>query len=63
MRRPDTTDFRRRFRLAAGIALVAAGVFGAIHSVRAAVERHPRFVVADERRESIDYARGDVRRV
>lgn len=37
MRRPDTTDFRRRFRLAAGIALVAAGVFGAIHSVRAAV--------------------------
>ena len=37
MRRPDTTDFRRRFRLAAGIALVAAGVFGAIQSVRAAV--------------------------
>lgn len=37
MRRPDTTEFRRRFRLAAGIALVAAGVFGAIHSVRATV--------------------------
>lgn len=37
MRRPDTTDFRHRFRLAAGIALVAAGVFGAIHSVRATV--------------------------
>lgn len=32
----DTTGFRRRFRLAAGVALVAAGVFGTIHAVRAA---------------------------
>ncbi len=37
MRQPDTTGLRRRFRLAAGILLVAAGVFGAIHSVRAAL--------------------------
>lgn len=36
MKHPDTTGFRRRFRLGAGVALVAAGVFGAIHSVRAA---------------------------
>lgn len=36
MRLPDTTGFRRRFRLAAGVALVVAGVFGTIHSVRAA---------------------------
>ena len=36
MRHPDTNGFRRRFRLAAGVALVAAGFFGAIHSVRAA---------------------------
>lgn len=33
---PDTNGFRRRFRLAAGVVLVAAGFFGAIHSVRAA---------------------------
>ena len=36
MRHPDTNGFRRRFRLAAGVALVAAGFFGALHSVRAA---------------------------
>lgn len=31
----DTTDFRRRFRLAVGVVLVAAGFFGLIHAVRA----------------------------
>lgn len=35
MRRPDMTGFRSRFRLAAGIALVAVGVFGTLHAVRA----------------------------
>ena len=33
----DAADWRRRFRLAAGVALVAAGVFGTVHSVRAAL--------------------------
>lgn len=32
----DANDFRRRFRLAAGVVLVAAGVFGTIHAVRSA---------------------------
>ena len=51
MRSRDTTGFRSRFRLAAGVALVAAGVFGAFHSVRAALaqrlyhaSRHGMFV-------------------
>lgn len=33
----DSADWRRRFRLAAGVALVAVGVFGTVHSVRAAL--------------------------
>lgn len=48
---PDSTGFRHRFRLAAGVVLVAVGVFGTIHAVRAAVgqglyhvTRHGAFV-------------------
>lgn len=35
----DSADWRRRFRLAAGVALVAIGVFGTVRSVRAALSQ------------------------
>ena len=35
----DAADWRRRFRLVAGVALVAAGVFGTVRSVRAALSQ------------------------
>ena len=37
MRFSDSADFRSRFRLAAGVALVAVGAFGTIRAVRSAV--------------------------
>ena len=35
----DAADWRRRFRLAAGVALVAVGVFGTVRSVRASLSQ------------------------